>query len=211
MRRLAMIGILLVVGCAPVGAIDKGPEEDAPLDGALDSFRSPTDHGPLVLGSSVTAEITAAEAFHAWTFELTGEAAVTLRTGPGESGRVVDTMLYLYREGPRGWGSYLVRNDDHGGTLFSAISRTLPGGRYRALVKGYDRLSRGPFTLVAECAGAGCPAATEGCLFGATFGDVGTVNGVVIGNQDTITSVDAGQPAPAHSATSVNGPRERRS
>ncbi|UJR86737.1 DVUA0089 family protein [Sandaracinus amylolyticus] len=162
-RLLALVPALLACQAAPV---DKGAEEDAPLDGAADSFRNPIDHSALALGGSVSAEITRDESFHAWTFELTAPASIALRT---EGAREVDTMLYLYREGARGWGSYIARNDDAGGTLWSALSRDLVAGRYRVIVKGYDRRVRGAFTLASECSGEGCPREAGECLFGTTY------------------------------------------
>jgi hypothetical protein len=153
-------------------AAEKGIEEDVPLDGKLDSFRNPTDHGRIGFDQSESAEITADAGFHAWTFTLEAEADVVLRTS-GTSARETDTVLYLYQEGPRGFGRALTSNDDAPGTLYSAISRRLGAGRYRALVKGYSRSTRGAFSLTATCEGAGCGTPpVDACLFGATFSDL---------------------------------------
>jgi hypothetical protein len=176
---MSFIGALAVplVGCvASPDAADKGVEEDVPLDGKLDSFRNPTDHGRIGFDRAESAEITAEAGFHAWTFTLEAEADVVLRTGAAtgaSGGRETDTVLYLYQEGPRGFGRALTSNDDVPGTLYSAISRRLGAGRYRALVKGYARSTRGAFSLVATCEGAGCGTPpVDACLFGATFSDL---------------------------------------
>lgn len=168
---MGLATMLAAGGCAPPMAEDKGLEEDVPLDGKLDSFRSPTDHGSIGFDAPVTAELTTDAGFHAWTFDLTAPASLTLRTGPETvDGRTVDTVMYLYREGERGFGRALTSNDDAGGTLFSAISRQLEAGHYRVLVKGYSQLTRGHFSLTASCEGEGCaPPYVSACLFGDTF------------------------------------------
>lgn len=153
-------------------AADKGPEDEVPVDGKLDSFQRPTDHGALALGATADSSLTATAKHHTWTFSLTGNAQVHLYTHPPLTSRaMVDTVLYLYQRGPSGWGSYLARNDDDGGNVFSSILRDLGPGDYRLLVKGYGATARGRFAITADCEGAGCSAAPT-CLFGATFGDL---------------------------------------
>lgn len=163
-----------LMGCLAADADKVGlEEEDALVDGAYDSFRSPIDHGELAFGTPALSELTAAEGFHAWTFSLTGDASVAIRTEAATPrGRQVDTVLYLYREGSSGWGRNIASNDDTMGSLFSGISRNLSAGRYRIIVKGYVRSTRGRFGVVAECTGAGCsaPPAVGACLFGDRFG-----------------------------------------
>ncbi len=171
--RLLLASLALsALACAPLA--DKGVgEEDAPVDGAYDSFRSPTDHGLLAFGVQGQGTLTAAEGFHSWTFSLSGPASVALRTErTATSTRDVDTVLYLYREGATGWGRALTSNDDSMGSLFSAISRNLEAGRYRIIVKGYQRSTRGPFGVVAECTGAGCGTPITECLFPGVFGQL---------------------------------------
>lgn len=171
-RSLTLVCLAALVGCAPATAKD-GLEEDAPIDGAYDSFRSPTDHGVLTFGRAEHAELTAAEGFHAWTFSLSGPASVSLRTEAATMGaREVDTVLYLYREGATGWGRAITSNDDSMGSLFSALTRSLEAGRYRIIVKGYQRTTRGAFGVVAECSGAGCGTPVTECLFGDRFGTI---------------------------------------
>ena len=68
--------------------------------------------------------------------------------------------MYLYRQGDRGWGRYIARNDDTWGIgYFSRIEESLGAGVYRVLIKGYSRWTEGPFALDATCDGAGCPGA----------------------------------------------------
>jgi hypothetical protein len=168
MRSIALFALALsMVGCQPAPSGKDGPEEDPPLDGAFDSFRSPTEHGELLFGRSIDADITDDDAFHAWTFTLTGPARVDLRIGLGPESSDLDTVMYVYREGERGWGAYIARNDDAGPyTQFSGLSLELDAGRYRVLVKGYDRRVTGDFALDSACMGEGCPVA---CLFGHFF------------------------------------------
>jgi hypothetical protein len=172
--HLVALSCLALVACAgsPLAADKPLAEEDAPVDGAFDSFRSTTDHGELVFGRAERASLTAAAGFHSWTFTLTGPASVTLLTQLATpSSRELDTVLYLYRETASGWGRALTSNDDSPGSLFSAISRSLTAGHYRIIVKGYVRATRGAFGVLADCTGAGCSAATPApaCLFGADF------------------------------------------
>ena len=162
-------------GCAASpNAVDKAAtEEDAPLDGAYDSFRAPTLLGDLTFGRAERSELTSAQRYLAWNFSLTASSAVTVRTDVAMSGgREVDTVLYLYREGPRGWGSAIATNDDRMGSLFSGLSRTLDAGNYRVIVKGYAASTRGAFSITADCTGDGCGGAGIECVFGDRFGDI---------------------------------------
>ncbi|MDX2088705.1 MAG: hypothetical protein SFX73_12690 [Kofleriaceae bacterium] len=186
--RVAWVAVLSLVSSACLD--EKGPEEELPEDGKDDSFYRPTDHGALELGVPVTSAITDAEKFHAWTFELDGDASIDLVTSYAVRGqRRTDTVLYLYKEGPNGWGSYIARNDDYGSTTYSRIQRTLTAGRYRALVKGHLASTRGRFALTASCDGAGC---AGGCLFGETYNDVATAPGVQTLNANQITAATLG-------------------
>ena len=160
--RLLTLPILLalgtVAGCtvAGPGSKDPGPEELAPVDGKADSFRNPTEHGDLRFGNASTASITDEEMFHSWTFELTGDADVSLAIQ--DAAQNLDTVMYLYRRdaGSELWGSYIARNDDANGSMLSAIEKSLNAGQYRVLIKGYKEYHRGRFSLVASCDGRGC-------------------------------------------------------
>ncbi len=172
----AMIGLGLGLGLA--GCSDdpasKGPEDAVPVDGKLDSFGRPTDHGAIAFGTAPEASLTASEKHHTWTFSLTGPAAIHAYTGPSLTGRqTVDTVLYLYKQKPNGsWGAFLARNDDDNGSVWSSLDRNLDTGTYRVLVKGYAASTRGRFSTHVECEGAGCGAPAASCLFGTTFGEL---------------------------------------
>ncbi|HVV87894.1 MAG TPA: hypothetical protein VHE35_32865 [Kofleriaceae bacterium] len=171
---LAAFASLSLLACDEA-VTDKGPEDDVPTDGKLDSFAHPTDHGAIAFGTPAVSSLTAAAQYHTWTFSLTGGAQVHLYTDYAPSSHtLVDTVVYLYKRGPNGWGSYLVRNDDDGSSRWSSIAKDLGAGDYRVLVKGYASTTRGKFAVTVDCDGAGCnpapPPAT--CLFGATFGDL---------------------------------------
>ncbi len=177
-RSSSILAALATAALATVGAgcfeeaVDKGAEDAVPADGKLDSFQGPTDHGALALGATADGFLTAEAKYHTWTFALTGNASVHAYTHPQLTARsMTDTVLYLYKRGPSGWGSYIARNDDDGGNVFSSVLKDLGAGDYRLLVKGYAAATRGQFALTVDCEGAGCSAAPT-CLFGATFGDL---------------------------------------
>jgi len=176
--------VLLVVGCVA----DKGPEEEL-LDegGKADSQRKPTDHGGIAFGTPVFSALTETERYHAWTFELSGDAKVDLTTSYAVRGqRRTDTVLYLYKEGATGWGSYIARNDDYGSTTYSQLVKQLGAGRYRALVKGHLATTMGKFKLTAMCNGAGC--FNTSCAFGQTYGEIFDNPTMAVINQNVITA-----------------------
>lgn len=177
MRHFHLAPLLLVLGCALSPAADLDSEEahtGAHEAGRLVIAGAALDNGPPWFGATVQAELTASTPLQAWTFELPSAAAVTFVTQGTATGPDVDTVLYLYRRGARGWGSYLARNDDAGGTVFSSLARTLSAGRYRVVVRGRTRQTSGPFALSAECAGAGCPVPEQpsDCVFGSAVRDL---------------------------------------
>jgi hypothetical protein len=165
MHRLVLV--VALVSCVA----DKGEESDLPEDGKADTQRRPTDHGLIAFGTPAASALTADARYHAWTFELSADAHVDLTTSYAVLGqRRTDTVLYLYKEGPTGWGSYIARNDDYGNTTYSQLKRDLGAGRYRALVKGYSETTYGKFKLTAMCNGAGC--FNTSCVFGQTYSDI---------------------------------------
>ncbi|MBP9205632.1 MAG: DVUA0089 family protein [Kofleriaceae bacterium] len=197
MRLASIVLATLLAPAALAGCLagdDKGEEDELPADlDKADSFRAPTNHGVLPFAVKATAELTSAERYHAWTFDLSADATVNLTTSYAVLGqRRTDTVLYLYRQGPTGsWGPYLARNDDYGNTDYSQLIRTLPAGRYRALVKGYASTTRGKFGLTGTCQGAGC-AAPDSCLFGETYGDLADNPALAILNRNVITAATLG-------------------
>ncbi|HLL21376.1 MAG TPA: hypothetical protein VK427_04550 [Kofleriaceae bacterium] len=168
---------------------DKGPEDELPDDADVkaDSQRKPTDHGNIAFDVKTDSALTDAERYHAWEFDLSGVADVTMATSYAVSGqRRTDTVLYLYKESASGWGSYIARNDDYGNSSYSKLVRELGAGRYRVLVKGHLAQTRGKFSIKVGCAGAGCaPAAT--CLFGYTYNDIWTNPALALVNKTKIT------------------------
>ena len=166
----AVLILSLAVGC--VGAEGKGEEEELLDDSKDDSFRKPTDHGVIAFGASQASALTETERYHAWTFELTGDASVTMTTSYAIKGqRKTDTVLYLYKESASGWGPYIARNDDYADKVYSQLVRELDAGRYRIIVKGFAASTRGKFSVLVGCDGAGCAPATT-CVFGETYHDI---------------------------------------
>ena len=149
----------------------KGPEDNVPEDGKLDSFQRPTDHGEIPFGSLTTAKLTAGEQHHTWTLSLSAGAHLHASTSRVPHAASIDTVLYLYKFNGTSWGSYIARNDDDGRNHWSSIDRDLEAGEYRVLVKGYSASTKGSFNLTVDCDGAGCaPSAT--CVFGSSYGDI---------------------------------------
>jgi hypothetical protein len=155
------------------------PEQDAPRTLQASDFLSarPGDPAvpiPIVLGDSLAAQLTRNTPRHTVSFALPYPARVSLHTQRGQSdGSDVDTMLTLYGLDDEGVRRLVAHNDDDAfGTVFSALALTLQAGRYELEVRGYRVRTRGPFTLVTTCQGAGCPAPAPPCLFGAVFSEL---------------------------------------
>lgn len=173
--RVATLAVLAITLAACTD--DKGPEEELELideEGKEDSLRKPTDHGDIAFDAAAHSALTEVERHHAWTFTLHGDADLTMTTSYSVLGqRRTDTVLYLYKWGPTGWGSYVARNDDHASTTYSQLIRRLGAGRYRMIVKGHAEATRGKFKLTAGCRGAGCvapPPVTDVCLLPEDYG-----------------------------------------
>jgi hypothetical protein len=192
----ALAASVAIFGLTACLSDDKGPEEELLDDGKADSQRSPTDHGEIPFETKVNAVLTDTERYHAWQFELSGDAEIELVTSYTVLGqRKTDTVLYLYREtptSPTGWGPYIARNDDYDGKVYSKITKQLGAGRYRALVKGYSTTTKGKFSLVAHCDGPGCVpvSAPNECLFGSTYGDIPGVGAIVVSTSSELTAAD---------------------
>ncbi len=185
---LALAVALLVPACI---AEDKAPEDNVPTDdGKADSHQRPTDHGDLAFGTAVVENLTSGTGFHAWEFELSGDAQVNAFTTYAVRGqRKVDTVLYLYKEGPNGWGSYIARNDDDGDRVYSRVVRSLGAGHYRVLVKGYAASTRGKFAVEVDCAGTGCaPVAADRCNLADTYPAVRVDPTFAVGPDRYVTS-----------------------
>ncbi|MBK8170652.1 MAG: proprotein convertase P-domain-containing protein [Sandaracinaceae bacterium] len=150
-------------GCAAdvsddaVDPSDKGDESQL-VDGAADSFRSPTEHGTIAFNEPTIASLSSTAAFHAWEFELSGDAALSIATGPSTRRRYeVDTVLYVYQRQENGnWGRYIARNDDQENSLWSMVERSFGEGVFRVIVKGYSSRESGEFALTVNCEGDGC-------------------------------------------------------
>lgn len=152
---------------------DKGAEDGVPADlDKADSQRSPTDLGVIASGATVTGTLASSARYLAWELDVTGDADLSLDTSRAAHAASVDTVMYLYRQGPSGWGSYLARNDDAAGSVFSSIDRHVTAGRYRVLVKGYKTTTYGAFRLSYACSGAGCAPVAPSCAFGASLGEL---------------------------------------
>ncbi len=206
LRTLSAVACaLLVLPACVESELDKGDEEDVPADGKLDSFARPTAHGEIPFAMPAEGVLSATARYHTWTFALSADAAIHAFTGPSLTSRYnVDTVLYLYKQRADGtWGSYVARNDDAQGSVFSSLQRNLGAGTYRILVKGYTASTYGQFAATVGCTGAGCAPATT-CLFGATFGDLLASSAYTItGDRELRASDFAGVPADAVDAVRV--------
>ncbi len=180
MRQLALPCLFLAslsLGTACLDEGPKGPEDDALGDleelAKDDSFQRPTAHGELAYDVPASAALSRTARFHAWEFDvlLPGQTPTSIALGPQTAnGATVDTVVYLYRQRADGrWGSYIARNDDAGGSRWSALSRSLDAGRYRIIVKGYTTTTYGRFAVNLSCDRYACSQPVQACAFGDTF------------------------------------------
>lgn len=186
LKTLSLVAALGgLAGCASTDASDpmKTAEAEAPVDGKLDGLAI-LDHGelefhreqgmltsrpaPVVAVASDNDELNRLRRAHAWQFALSGEADISLAmTAPSSVSNELDTVMYLYRQSSNGsWGRYVRRNDDDAAnTRFPYLSGIeeggLEAGRYRIVIKGYNRTENGEFGLHATCTGEGCELATD--------------------------------------------------
>ncbi|GEM_PF-2987355 len=156
-----MFLITLSSACGEEDITEKGDEEQALTGGKSDSFFKPTNHGELNFGVPSTASISSDARFHAWTFTLSDDAKVTLKT---DVSRNLDTVMYLYkRDNPMdSWGRYIKKNDDHKGNIWSQITLSGEAAQYRVIVKPFKKALKGSFDLNATCDGAGCASLDAG-------------------------------------------------
>jgi hypothetical protein len=188
-------------------ATDKGAEDDPLVDGKADSFYKPTPHGELAFGSPNQAEVTDAETFHSWTFTLTDDATISLKTDIQNN---LDTVMYLYRRdagSTASFGSYIEKNDDaETDSLYSQIDLEAGPGEYRIIVKPFKTAMRGEFEVNATCSGAGCP--TAGTCVATQFGTLPTSRtmiseGCATGLVDAMTTKSTSQNTTTTAETSV--------
>lgn len=161
-RRLATMTVAsaLTLGLAACASNDVGSGSDY----ATDSFSQPTEHGELRFGTPNPAEFTDDNRFHSWTFSLSADAEIDLSTTVTPTN--LDTVMYLYQRSEDGWGSYIDKNDDYDGLLTSRITRALGAGEYRIKVKATKVAMRGPFAVLGQCTGEGCPTSGGGTCNG---------------------------------------------
>ncbi|MBA3453713.1 MAG: hypothetical protein H0T42_11530 [Deltaproteobacteria bacterium] len=180
--------LLAATGC--LGDESKGDEEELLDETKLDSHLRPTNHGAIPFATPAHAALAGNERYHAWTFELSGDARIDATTSYSVLGqRRTDTVLYLYKEGPTGWGAYVARNDDYGSTTYSQLRRELGAGRYRVLVKGHLASTLGKFKITVGCDGDGCtPVDPDGCLFGDNYNDIPGNPALEVINHNLITA-----------------------
>jgi len=193
MKALSFAFACVALGGCFAEELEKGDEDEAPsVDGKDDSFQAPTDHGAIGWSVPAGATLAATAKFHAWDFTLSGDAKIVMTTGKQTAGgKMVDTVLYLYKEGATSWGPYIARNDDAGDSLWSKITRNLGAGHYRALVKGYAATTTGKFALKVECTGAGCAPPAPACLLGSTYGEWRDSPDYTTFRQETLTAASA--------------------
>lgn len=199
MRALAL-PCLFAVLAATSACLDtdaKGPEEDELGDAddltKDDSFQRPTEHGALAYDVPANAALSRTARFHAWEFDvlLPGQTPTSIALGPQTaSGATVDTVVYLYKQRADGrWGSYIAKNDDANGSLWSALSRSLDAGRYRIIVKGYTATTYGRFAVNLGCDRYACSQPVQACVFGDTFAGLDVLR-FARGAEVALTSAD---------------------
>lgn len=145
---------VLVAGCGTPAA----QEDDPFADGKADWVGLVThDSAIQEIGEIGTSFTTTARA-HAWTFTLGMTEEVSLWTAlfSGSTGKVVDTVIYLYRKGDSGWGRYILKNDNVEGTKWSRLEATLQPGDYRVIVAARYESTKGAFAINLKCADGFC-------------------------------------------------------
>lgn len=155
LRTGALAGLLFAgtLGAAACSS-DVGSDESFHTD----SFSTPTEHGELTFGTVPNAaRFNDQERFHSWTFSLSDSAALDLKINLKEVN--LDTVLYLYRRDTEtgNWGSYIKKNDNFDGELWSRVQGDFKAGEYRVKVKATHVRMVGGFEIEAACSGAGCP------------------------------------------------------
>ncbi len=158
----AAMPLAFAPGCDDAADADKGVEEEAlSADGKEDSFFRPTERGALAFAVPNAGTFSADARFHAWQFELTDDAKVTLTTAINTAN--LDTVMYLYtrEDSNQSWGRYIAKNDDHQGNIWSQIEDNLDKGEYRVIVKAFKKAMTGSFTINGVCDGPGCPTAVD--------------------------------------------------
>ncbi|HUQ07090.1 MAG TPA: hypothetical protein VM261_31580 [Kofleriaceae bacterium] len=195
--RIRILPALLLLSLAPAACLDsdgKGAEDD-PFDdidvAKDDSFQRPTEHGALAYDVPGTASLSSRAKFHAWEFDvlLPGQTPTAIALGPQTGGGAeVDTVVYLYKRQANGrWGSYIAKNDDANGSLWSYLSRALDAGHYRVIVKGYSERTYGKFGVTLSCDRYACSQPVNACVFGSTFSELDRQR-FAFGSQTTLTS-----------------------
>ncbi|MDX2091380.1 MAG: hypothetical protein SFX73_26205 [Kofleriaceae bacterium] len=164
MKTLA--GVLLTslaVGSFHAGCMSDEEDEDLVIEDGdkADGFGAPVSHGWLSFDGWAGGQVKANYKFHAWTFQLSGDAEVDLTTQDSD----VDTVMYVYRRNSTTgrWGYPIWRNDDANGDVTSALNRNYGEGVYRVLVKSKD--PTGTISLTSSCSGDGCPSEQAMCRF----------------------------------------------
>ncbi len=147
MRALRWSGVglaMMLVGCASETP-DKEPigDDTAFIDvngGAADSFRSPTQKGPLAVPGTASGALTRTQQVHAWGFSLATSTKVGLEASASDG----DTYLFLYQRSGSRW-SLLRSNDDcASGTTNSCLpTSALNSGDFLVVVSSYSFVSRG--------------------------------------------------------------------
>jgi hypothetical protein len=187
------IGLLLLVPSL-LAACSPGTDSatDSPLaDTRLAEERLPNAERELVLGGATQGELSPQAPTVSWVFQLTDRATVDVRTEAVAGGPELDTLLALQREDQHGFGHVLARDDDRADSHFSELSRSLPAGSYRVLVKGFHRRTQGPFVLRSSCSGPGCPVVPQRCLFGTTYLALRESAGFELRRQSRITAASS--------------------
>lgn len=158
-KYLWLISSLAFAGCVSdvgkEGEVLDASEDDAEVAAAesgADSARRPTLMGQITAGETLEGSFGPGSSYLAWFFDANAGDSITLRA-EGVSSRNLDTVLVLYAATSSGRpdGAALAINDDFGGELSSQIDYEITEtDRYVALVRRYDRGSRGRISLTFE-------------------------------------------------------------
>lgn len=160
-KTLTAMLALAIAGCAAESApknedwIDDVDDAVAAGEASADSARAPTIVGAIERGSTEMASFSTRSQYLAWTFSAEAEQTIRL-TAFGVAPADLDTVALLYRATSSGrpTGASIAVNDDYMGMLSSYIEIAAPAaGRYVAIVRRYDRGTRGTVALTLDLSG----------------------------------------------------------
>lgn len=152
--------VAALAACGDAGDAEKGAPVEPDLGGGKsDVIDRVKVQGRLSSGEPVTGSFTKDLEFHAWTFDVFKDGAVTLDVTQKGSSRGLDTSMFLY--GPQKSGRFsddkLAKDDDSGwGALSRLKGVELEAGTYLVVLGTATGDGRGNYRMLLDCADESC-------------------------------------------------------